>query len=968
MAAVIAKGNASIVINPQETEAALVFTPGPEGLGWDADAVIKLIGENRLSPPPSPKTLEPFLQKAAKQKTADPLEMVIFQGTPPEDPAGEEITWGPLPVPQDIEPWREETLAKAGKPELFRIKTEKIKRESIVKKPGPLPFLPPKEEKVVTWEKKETREAVEAVSEPREIRYAKKGEKLGTMTPPKPGKPGKNVFNKSIPPAVMEDGTYLLGAGLDREKNEIYARYSGLLRIGDHWADIIPLAKPSWKADRGADGVTFFLSFEPGDPRFSLPSGTEILAAAAAKGAAESSLVSPETVDAVIRKAAETGEAAEAIPLTLTQEALAQVDISPDKLEAVLNLRKGAAGGRPLEMKVISQALRDSKVQGFDAEKLKADIKAFMEGPELELRDYPLVQGKSPTRGADREVRLLVNLQEEGELKTILERLKTVPPGKLAAGGAVVFPMAEITAAALVEKGARAAQITGSSGGEPGKDVFGNVLPGLPGNDPELKLLRGLEQHGADITASISGLLLVNASEKSFRGQIVNYRDAQITVHVSEDAMEATVDLSPGMGAGSPLNSAAVIRALAAAGVVKGVSQAAVEAACRRAVTTGSCTGAVAARGEPPLAKNSLRVTWLVPMAAPLPGGAPRAIPVTAGTAIADISPGLPEAQAGFDVNGAVLDPEQGITVIVNRDSSIKETPRGTGVRLMAARSGYLIYDGKDLKISSVQEVKGDAGKATGNINFSGELRISGRVEPGYSVTGGLNVLIGGVAEQALVSAGGKAVIAGGIRGAGKGVVRARRTIETAFAENATLLAVEDINVKNGCVRCNIKTNGKLIISGETGKLTGGVSRARLGVNVHDLGSAKGGQTEISFGQDYLIKDQIEVTEEKIGKVKTGLKQIDLKIKQAEKSPALLNAARAEKVKLLKFLEQLNLRVFTLREKFEEHYESEVRVRGAVYPGVVLESHGRYYEVRQARSGAVFFFDRKTGRITEREI
>ncbi|MDR2258490.1 MAG: FapA family protein, partial [Treponema sp.] len=475
MAAVIAKGSASIVINPRETEAALVFTPDPGGLGWDADAVIKLIGESRLSPSPSPKTLEPFLQKAAKQKANDPLKLVLFQGTPPEDPAGEEIAWEPLPIPQDIEPLREETLAKAGKPELFRVKTEKIKRESIVKKHNPLPFLPPKEEKVVTWEKKEIREAVEAVSEPREIRYAEKGKKLGTLTPPKPGKPGKTVFNKPIPPAAMGDGTYLLGAGLDREKNEIYARCSGFLRIGDHWADVAPLAKPVWTADRGVDGVTFFFSFEPGDPRFPLPTGAEVLAAAVAKGAAESGMVDPETVDAVIQAAVKTGEAAAAVPLTLTREALARVDIRPDKMEAVLNLRKGAAGGRPLEMKAISQALRDSKVRGFDAEKLKADIKTFMEGPEPELRDYPLVQGKPSTRGADREIRLLVKPLED--TAALLERLKTVPPDKLASGGAVVFPLAEAAGAALVEKGARVAQITGSAGGEPGKDVFGNVLP-----------------------------------------------------------------------------------------------------------------------------------------------------------------------------------------------------------------------------------------------------------------------------------------------------------------------------------------------------------------------------------------------------------------------------------------------------------------------------------------------------------
>ncbi|MDR1373365.1 MAG: hypothetical protein LBJ24_00155, partial [Treponema sp.] len=69
MANIIAKGNAVIAVNPQETEAKLVFTPDPEGLGWDVDAVNKLAGENNLSPPPDPKELEPFLQKASKAKT-----------------------------------------------------------------------------------------------------------------------------------------------------------------------------------------------------------------------------------------------------------------------------------------------------------------------------------------------------------------------------------------------------------------------------------------------------------------------------------------------------------------------------------------------------------------------------------------------------------------------------------------------------------------------------------------------------------------------------------------------------------------------------------------------------------------------------------------------------------------------------------------------------------------------------------
>jgi hypothetical protein len=33
-----------------------------------------------------------------------------------------------------------------------------------------------------------------------------------------------------------------------------------------------------------------------------------------------------------------------------------------------------------------------------------------------------------------------------------------------------------------------------------------------------------------------------------------------------------------------------------------------------------------------------------------------------------------------------------------------------------------------------------------------------------------------------------------------------------------------------------------------------------------------------------------------------------------------------------------------------------------------MESHGRYYEVNRTRTGVVFYFDRATGRIMEREL
>ncbi len=62
------------------------------------------------------------------------------------------------------------------------------------------------------------------------------------------------------------------------------------------------------------------------------------------------------------------------------------------------------------------------------------------------------------------------------------------------------------------------------------------------------------------------------------------------------------------------------------------------------------------------------------------------------------------------------------------------------------------------------------------------------------------------------------------------------------------------------------------------------------------------------------------------------------------------------------------MRIFMFREKFEEHFDSAVRVRGTVFPGTILESHGRTLAVSTAKKNVQFVFDTTTGRIEERPL
>jgi uncharacterized protein (DUF342 family) len=973
--AVIAMGSATISINPRETEARLVFIPNPEEDGWDAAAVNKLASDKQLGAFPDLKALETFLSKAARAKTSDPLEMVFAQGIAPEDPVSEKVNWEALPVPDDMLPYKEEALAKAGVPEIFRVKVEKIRHEKTVKKSGALGLMAGKEEVAVSWEKKETREKVNVNPEVLDIKYAERGSKLGTIVPAVPGKPGKSIFGRPIPPQGAGDSSYLLGEGITREKNEVFASVSGFIRIGENWADTIPLSKHLWEIRTGIDGVTLFLHFEPGDPRFTPPTGEEILANALAGGAEENALISPGELDHVIGEAIKTGEPLEAYVLFCVQEAEARMDIDHEKTKAVLYLQKGVAGALPLEMKTISQVLKESGLHGFDTEKLKAEIQAFLQGKDLRF-SYVLLEGIPATRGKDKEVRIKTELLPPEEHRKILDRL--IEWNSHDALGTGEFEPKKATGFAFVETGALVASVSSEPPGDEGKDIFGNVIPGLPGNDPEIKLFGGLELRDSSINASNAGLLILEMSEKNFCGEVIEYQDAKIGIHITEDAMEASGDFFREEGPGLPLTVENVKKVLNALGIKKGIVWEDVEKACEQARIRGSVLGCVLAKGELPIAQGGSALRWLVPLVPAEPAGeyaaethvsAAEVVQIKAGTPILELSAPAAAGRPGYDVKGREIPVDKGTAPIITHDNSVRELPFGKGKRFVAARSGELFFDGKKLRISSTKAIQGDAGPATGDIQFSGEIQISGNVLPGCKVIGGSHVIIGGLTEGAFISAGGKAVATRGFKGDGRGVIRARAGIVSAFVERAAVMAIGDIQLNMGSILSSIKTNGKLSVTAENGRLSGGVCRARQGIDAADIGSERGTRTEISFGQDYLIKDEINTCEEENAKLKYSLSKTEEKLQGFLKQKLPIpDELKNEKIRMVKLQEQINLKLFMLREKFEEYHESEIRIRGTVFPGVVIESHNRYYEVKQKRSRVVFYFDRESGRIKEKPI
>lgn len=169
---------------------------------------------------------------------------------------------------------------------------------------------------------------------------------------------------------------------------------------------------------------------------------------------------------------------------------------------------------------------------------------------------------------------------------------------------------------------------------------------------------------------------------------------------------------------------------------------------------------------------------------------------------------------------------------------------------------GHVLLVSGKVFVSNVMEVE-NVDIATGNITYEGSVQINGNACSGYFVKAKGNVEVRGVVEAAFIQAGGDIIIARGMNGMGKGVLRAGGNVISKFIENATVISggyVETGSILHSRVFAKTEIN----VSGKRGFITGGNVSATNAVNVKTLGSAMGADTIVEVGTDPSLKAKIQ--------------------------------------------------------------------------------------------------------------
>ena len=250
------------------------------------------------------------------------------------------------------------------------------------------------------------------------------------------------------------------------------------------------------------------------------------------------------------------------------------------------------------------------------------------------------------------------------------------------------------------------------------------------------------------------------------------------------------------------------------------------------------------------------------------PTSAPRtgSTRVSAGELVATVRPRDPATEDGWDVSGGPVSLPTEAHEALQAGRGVREDlqPDG-GVRFTAEAVGELVRDGAVLSVMQVAQHRRQRRHGNRQRQFSPATSTSAaRCARALRSWQAESCEIGAAVEAALLSAGGTISIAQGIKGEGKAILRSRRDIESMFAEQAVLLAIGDVHLRGPCVRCQIKCNGKLVLDSEKGSLVGGEVRVSRGAVLQNIGSPGGVHTIVTFGQDFLVKDQIEREEREV--------------------------------------------------------------------------------------------------------
>lgn len=258
------------------------------------------------------------------------------------------------------------------------------------------------------------------------------------------------------------------------------------------------------------------------------------------------------------------------------------------------------------------------------------------------------------------------------------------------------------------------------------------------------------------------------------------------------------------------------------------------------------------------------------------------------GDLLARLTPEV-EGSHGRDVYGGDIQPRKVRKLVLEYSNNISTNSDKT--EIYSDVTGHVSLVNGKVFVSAVYEVSGDVDNSIGNIDYSGNVHVAGNVRGGFVIRANGNIEVDGVVEDATLIAGGQILVRGGIRGQGKGEMKADGNIICQYIENAHVYSGGYI--ETDCIlHSQVSAFSEIRACGKKGFIAGGITRAGAYIEAQSIGSAMGVDTRVEVGINpekkermLELKEQMKACTEEIERLKVILATYTQKLQSGEKLP-----------------------------------------------------------------------------------
>jgi uncharacterized protein (DUF342 family) len=464
--------------------------------------------------------------------------------------------------------------------------------------------------------------------------------------------------------------------------------------------------------------------------------------------------------------------------------------------------------------------------------------------------------------------------------------------------------------------------------------------------------------------------LQANKSGREISYQILERRDASITISIEKDEMSATAEISTALG-GKHLTAKAILNSAQQSGVSKGFTKEQLLKLAHQAAKepAGSIVKGEIAHGKDAINGKDSKIKLLVQSAQDRilrpkerdDGSVDMRdlgdiICVKVGDPLAKKIP-LTDGTKGFTVTGTPLAPVAGEDVILQAGEGTTISPKNDQV-LVSTLVGLPRIIDNGMEVDSVYRIK-NVDVSTGNIKFEGSVIIDGDICEGMKVTSTGDITIGGFVESATLEAGGDITIGSGIIGRKQDVeemsiddiqmsvcIRAKGKVFAKYCQYAEI-SCHSLRIENQMMHSIIDVEETLWLGTDekaNGKLIAGYIQAGQSVHAGIVGATAGSTTIVNFSKKVnVMKEQLEDIEVRLKVESDKSTELQVAVKKLKKLPSdKVNPEMLSKlISTYKFHTNRMGEILNEKEAFEEKlqtYMASVYVEATekLYHGVQL--------------------------------